>query len=178
MQKFTLNLQHHPITPVTWIQQVTVDCAIDNKGMALTYQILGNMQQLQLPVCNRAPIRADNLWLHTCCELFIAPIDSTHYQEWNFAPTGDWQLYEFSSYRTNRTTPETLAPHINYLLTAKQFTLNTQISPSWRFHNMPESRLGVSLVIQDVNNKICYWALKHFVTTPDFHWDGSWDKKI
>ena len=44
--------------------------------------------------------RQDNLWRHTCFEVFLGRPGAKGYWELNIAPNGDWNLYQFSDYRS------------------------------------------------------------------------------
>jgi hypothetical protein len=48
---------------------------------------------------SRPPRRADELWRHTCCELFLAERGRAGYHEFNFAPSTEWAIYRFQAYR-------------------------------------------------------------------------------
>ena len=43
--------------------------------------------------------RADNLWLSTCFELFLAGESQPGYTEFNVSPSGAWNCYRFDDYR-------------------------------------------------------------------------------
>lgn len=173
MKNFILPLHPHLTTPVSWIQNVTVNCSYNPEGMNLAYQINGNIQLLQLPIhCNSSP-RADNLWQHTCGEAFVAQKNTTIYREWNFSPSRQWQVYEFANYREARTLPAVSAPQIYSTVTSEQFILTVQIPSTWYPHNTP-LRLGLSMVLQDITGTISYWALKHSPGAADFHVDNNW----
>lgn len=45
------------------------------------------------------PAQTGRLWEQTCFEAFIADTGKAAYREYNFAPSGDWAVYEFSDYR-------------------------------------------------------------------------------
>src|SRR3954467_14639798 len=64
----------------------------------MAYVLAGGMERVRIPaIC--APRRADGLWQHTCCELFIAERAGKGYVEFNFSPSTEWACYGFSSYR-------------------------------------------------------------------------------
>jgi hypothetical protein len=66
---------------------------------------------LKLPAA--APVeRTDELWLHTCFELFLLDPESGAYREFNFAPSGRWAAYSFDGYREGRRPLEVAPPHI------------------------------------------------------------------
>ena len=56
------------------------------------------------------PARADELWRTTCFEAFLRPAGGNAYQEWNFAPSGEWAAYDFSGYRDGMAPAEVAAP--------------------------------------------------------------------
>lgn len=171
-QSFTLN--SHPTTPTPWIHNITVNCCFNTDHITLRYQIIGDVKLLQIPKICQLRNRADNLWQHTCCEAFIAQANTSQYREWNFSPSGQWQLYEFAKYLELRIEPETLAPQIHCDATTEQFNLTAQIPNHLPHLHTQKLRLGLTVVLQDLTGKIYYWALKHSSALPDFHKMDTW----
>lgn len=173
MENKKISLHNHPTTPATWIENVIVTCDYDADKIILIYQIIGDITLLQLPPLSNLPNRADNLWQHTCFEAFIAEKNTTKYCEWNFSPSRQWQLYEFTNYRSSRTLPKMSVPQIYTTVTAEQFTLTAHI-PNTCYPINTKLRLGLAVILQDTTNKIYYWALKHPPDEPDFHCESGW----
>jgi hypothetical protein len=112
------------------------------------------------------PCRRDELWRHTCCELFLAAGDG-RYREFNFSPSQAWAAYDFSRYRQRTgALPEIAVPDIRFARNAGGWELKVAMpETSWRgFH-----RIGVTAVIESPAGDLSYWALKHPAEKPDFH---------
>lgn len=171
--EYNFVLHNHPTTPVPWIENATVNVVLNTHNVTLIYQLMGNIQLLQIPTPHELHDRTDNLWQHTCCEIFIANDNTAQYREWNFSPSSQWQLYEFTNYRESRTTPKTLEPQIYSIITPNQFTLTVHLPNTWHFHNT-KLRLGLAMILQDIAGKIYYLALKHVNALPDFHNTDTW----
>ena len=117
-----------------------------------------------------APQRRDQLWAHTCLELFIAIPGEKRYWEVNMAPNGDWAVYRLDDYRQGlRPEPQ---------LAALPFQLHHQLGLlELQLHwNLPaelaaaaELELGASAVIEHLDGEISYWALNHPAPQADFH---------
>lgn len=123
-----------------------------------------------LPEFKAAPQRRDQLWAHTCLELFIAIPGEKRYWEVNMAPNGDWAVYRLDDYRQGlRPEPQ---------LAALPFQLHHQLGLlELQLHwNLPaelaaaaELELGASAVIEHLDGEISYWALNHPAPQADFH---------
>ena len=66
--------------------------------LLLEYELRGDLAGVRI-----ATERTEELWRHTCMEVFIAArpagADSGPYLEFNLAPGGQWAAYRFSGYR-------------------------------------------------------------------------------
>ncbi len=51
-------------------------------------------------------MRGDELWRHTCFEVFIRPLAGEAYYEFNFSPDLQWAAYRFDGYRRKRSDVE------------------------------------------------------------------------
>ena len=112
------------------------------------------------------PSRADELWKTTCFEAFLREAGSNAYQEWNFAPSGQWAAYAFTGYRDGMTELEVGSPPYIRLednLTWWTFgaTIAVEAGKSWD--------LGLSVVLEEADGNKSYWALAHCADKPDFH---------
>ena len=110
--------------------------------------------------------RADDLWQTTCFEVFLRPLGEEAYREWNFAPSGQWAAYDFSSYREGRTEGEATAPYIrmedNLTWWALGATIAVPADTNWE--------LGLSAILEEKDGTKSYWALAHPEgDKPDFH---------
>ena len=76
----------------------------------IQYQFSGELIQITWPAATNKAQRKDKLWQQTCMELFIAEQHSERYFEFNFSPNGDWQSYEFLSYRSLLSQPKSIKP--------------------------------------------------------------------
>ena len=123
-----------------------------------------------LPDFMAAPQRRDQLWAHTCLELFIAIPGEKRYWEVNMAPNGDWAVYRLDDYRQGlRPEPQ---------LAALPFQVHRQLGLlelrlDWHLPAelaaAAELELGASAVIEHLDGEISYWALNHPAPQADFH---------
>lgn len=137
-------------------------------GLALSFRWYGDPDDLRIPP-PRAPEAADGLWQHTCCEAFIAAVDSPKYREFNFSPSGQWAVYDFAAYRQRNeafVTPS--GPSIRFNRLDDGFRLDAEIPQAL----LPPSRslsLALCAVIESADGGRRYWALTHCAGQPDFH---------
>lgn len=141
--------------------------------LAVTYILEGDLERLRLPA-PWTPRRADRLWQHTCCEIFIVRTDCATYHEFNFAPSGEWAAYAFTHYREGAPlVDEALDPQVTVRpITAEKLELDAlihldRLSP---MHARARLSLALSAVVEDGDGVLSYWALHHPLSTqPDFH---------
>lgn len=94
------------------------------------------------------------------------------YYEFNFAPSGEWAAYAFWRYREGvPMVGEEIAPRITVRSTEESFELDALIDLDRLPMITPRARLRLALcaVIEEGNNMLSYWALKHPPGKPDFH---------
>ncbi|MEO7563912.1 MAG: DOMON-like domain-containing protein [Sphingomicrobium sp.] len=112
------------------------------------------------------PGRRDELWRSTCFEAFLRPDGDSAYQEWNFAPAGDWAAYDFTARREGMAEAAVVAPPYvrtedNLTWWAFGATLSIESGRRWA--------LGLSAVLEERDGTISHWALAHNGDRPDFH---------
>jgi hypothetical protein len=121
------------------------------------------------------PQRRDGLWRTTCFEAFLRRGGGKGYQEWNFAPNGDWAAYEFADYRQDMREAEVAKPpYIRAEDNLTWWTLGATIAvpagDPWH--------LGLSAVLEETDGTKSYWALAHCGDKPDFHDAGCFTARL
>lgn len=165
----TRSLICHPTCPGAAVNGISVSVGLAANGtLSLCYRVIGNSAQIKLPAARDAG-PADNLWQHTCCELFIAGDDGEPYREFNFSPAGQWAIYQFDAYRQRDNNFQPLAaPKITLTQHADGFELAVTLPPEL----IPAGdtlHLGITSVIEAGDGSKSYWALAHCAAQPDFH---------
>ena len=163
----------HPDTPCRSVRRIDVEIHQPiETSFELRYRVEGDIARLIVPA-QVTPRRADKLWQHTCFEAFVAEEDvALGYREFNFAPSTEWAIYQFSGYRNGMTVVDVEhAPSIavqrasDHLLVIARVDLEP-LSDLDRNHRL---RLAVAAVIEESDGRISYWALAHPPGKPDFH---------
>jgi len=169
-------LQPHPGAPPAPVHDLSVEvCVLADGDVRLTYRLMGSLVALRLqpPGDGR---RRHGLWRHTCFEAFVA-LDDAAYLEWNFSPSGAWQLYRMRAYRAADSPPATTPPRIVSARGAAQYALRARIpAPSACHHG--RLRLGLSAVLRTREDTLAHWALRHPLERPDFHHADSFALSI
>jgi hypothetical protein len=165
-----LNLQCHPTTPVSAIDDITLEWSMSDSGTIwLRYHASGNVGEVKLPNHQDTPLRMDNLWENTCFELFLSEPETERYCEFNFSPSGNWAAYSFPRYRDAMEplslvqTPEIFMDFSDSHI-ALEVTLELPVI--WAQN---ELNAGLSAVIETQNGEKSFWALAHPAAKPDFH---------
>ena len=165
-----LNLIPHPSTPPA--EPLKLWATVDHAaafGAAATLNIWFGVgapaSRFVIPE-GRDGERRDELWKTTCFEAFLRPAGEERYQEWNFAPSGDWAAYDFSGYREDMAeAPVGAPPYIRMEDNLTWWTLGATIAvPAGQ-----KWELGLSAVLEEQDGSKSYWALAHPADKPDFH---------
>ena len=162
----------HPATPCTAVSAINVALyGTRATALELHYRVTGPqaLDCLQNAVVGG---RGDGLWTHTCCELFVAAADGPAYREFNFSPRGAWAAYDCSDYRAGiRPAAVDSEPQLQLRQGAEEWTLVVSVAGHDLLPTVQsaELRLGLSMVVEQPNSTLAYWALRHPSGRPDFH---------
>jgi len=152
----------HPQTPSAAVSGVGVRIVRTRASLALEYAIEGRIEELRIPA-PRSPRIGRELWKHTCCEVLVGRSGSPAYLEFNFSPSGEWAGYAFERYR-NGAPFDASDPKIGVRSSPARLELDAsiQVQPG-------KLVLALSAVIEHLDGRISYWALRHPPGKPDFH---------
>jgi len=167
-----LSLTRYPDSPSTALTNIEVDVARARAGhLVLSYILTGKVGDVVMPPA-AAPARGHELWRHTCFEAFLRGATGSVYYEFNFAPSGQWAAYRFSSYRSGMSAVMDIgAPEIAVQSSPDRYTLQASLALDG-LSELPRHggwRLGLSAVIEEADGRLSYWALTHPPGKPDFH---------
>jgi hypothetical protein len=143
--------------------------------LTVRYFLEGDLDRLRVPHARESRI-TEQLWEHTCCEIFVAREGSPAYHELNLAPSGEWAAYAFVRYRDGGIlAEEALNPRIAVRRTAEGLALDASVHLGGLSRTYLGARLalGLSAVIEDDAGSLSYWALRHPAERPDFHHPDS-----
>lgn len=165
-----VSLTAHPASADPAIQSIVVHCDLSPEGqLQVLYRLEGDTEGLAIPPAKPAPERLDELWQHTCCEVFMADGHGPGYWEANFSPSGDWALYRFTTYRRGMTAPAIARPPV---ITVSRDRACLQLLAELDLAGLggpnPE-RLALATVVATRAATTSYWALRHPPGPPDFH---------
>ena len=168
----SLSLICYPSAPDTSVRRIAVRVRRMRGGtLALAYRIEGDAERVRWPP-PRPPRRADELWRHTCCELFLAERGRAGYHEFNFAPSTEWAIYRFQAYREGMAVVENAGRlRVASRVRADRLELTAAIDLGALSPRLTgaDLRLAVSAVIEAADGRCSYWALRHPPGRPDFH---------
>ena len=140
-----------------------------DQALVLSFHLQGNLDDIILPTAAERT-RCDNLWQATCLEMFWAEEGQKNYWELNLAPSGAWNVYAFTDYRTGMRREERVAePRIETARTPDTFSLTAELGIGKLHAEHAPLRLGISAVLQHRDSRLSYWALAHPEDKPDFH---------
>jgi hypothetical protein len=143
----------------------TIDVEVSRRAneLEVSYRVAGDMARVRIPPPAAAQ-RAERLWEHTCCELFVAESGGEGYVEFNFSPSAAWACYGFTKYR-QAAAQAGREPAISARSSAEALELRARVRVSSRRKLV----LGLSAVIEENDGTLSYWALRHPAGKPDFH---------
>ena len=160
-----VSLTPHPDTPSAAVDRIEVDVERREEFVWLRYALFGRVDGVLWPE-PAEPDRADGLWRHTCFEVFAPTEDG--YREFNLSPSGAWASYRFEGYREGMQPAGERAQVLDLEATEAWTTVEALVE-------VPPSalRIGLCVVIEEVDGAISYWALAHPPGKPDFHHPDS-----
>lgn len=170
--------------------RVAVELASVDRGLAIHYELWSCEPILLQPAFGASPGRRDELWRHTCCELFAAARDRSTaqgaveraYLEFNFSPMGDWAAYAFSAPREGMRTQDLQHPPRvdTQVLAAGRDAMSHGVGVT--VHLTTDALEGFSLlwptVVLETTTGLSYWALRHPGDQPDFHHPENFDAAV
>jgi len=162
----------HPDSRCDAVTGIEVEAARPRPAaLAVRYFATGAIAGLRLPPVT-APARTDELWRHTCFEVFVRAPPRDAYYEFNFAPSRQWAGYRFSGYRRGVSIAAAITtPRIDVQSNAEHYELEVSLALG-PLPDLPDDvswLLGLSAVIEELGGRKSYWALAHPPGKPDFH---------
>ena len=144
---------------------VSVEAAVEAGQLWLRFIVEGDVERVDWPA-KAEPGRADELWKHTCFEVFVATADG--YCEFNLSPSDQWAAYRFDSYRQGMCEAGQGAVVLGLDGGSDYVALEASI-------DLPAGaqRLALSAVLEMQDGAKTYWALAHPSDKPDFHHPDS-----
>lgn len=162
----------HPGSPCRAVTRIEVEIGRPHpSSLVLSYLVTGRLDDLRMPPLG-ASTRAQELWQHTCFEVFVRAPPSAAYYEFNFAPSTRWAAYRFSDYRREMSVADDVsAPRIEAQSRGELYQLRASLSLDG-LSSLPTDvawRLGLSAVIEETSGGKSFWALAHPPGKADFH---------
>lgn len=130
---------------------------------------VGDMARVRFPTLDM-PSRRDDLWKHTCAEVFLMG-SAGSYCEFNFSPSTQWAAYRFESYRSGMKEQALRSdPAIKFALLPDSFVLDVLVDLAGVFApGTGGVRMGLAAVVEHIDGARSYWALRHAPGEADFH---------
>jgi hypothetical protein len=149
--------------------KITGSAAREDGRFLVRYE-LRPASEIAVPALTDAPARRDRLWEETCFELFIGPEDSDYYWEFNLSPTGDWNVYRFSTYRQGmQEEPAFASLPFSVEVRSDLLRLCLEHDLTAIVHGDRTLNAGIAAVVCLADGTLTYWALTHPAPAPDFH---------
>jgi hypothetical protein len=163
-----VRLHAHPSTQ--WAPPISVEASVWREAgtVRLQYIVSGNIPALFVPPPARSQ-RRDELWKHTCAELFVAAPEHHAYCEFNFSPSSEWAAYAFDDYRQGSRQLACESPIVGVRREASLLRLTVECHLPASLAAAQVLQGGISVVIDDTQSRMSYWALRHPADRPDFH---------
>lgn len=163
-----VSLKRHTESKATAAETIEAEVERTASGISLRYTVTGDTDRLAIPEFLDTA-RADELWRHTCFEVFIRPEGAQHYFEYNFSPSGRWAAYRFNSRRSGMSNVESNDPGIGTRQGDKRFDLRAELNLSHVAELAGPWLVGVSVIIEQTDEAKAYWAVRHPEGPADFH---------
>jgi hypothetical protein len=165
-------LTAHPSTPNDDVRSLAVDLQFKEPDiLVFRYSLDADMSRIRVPPSG-AGARTESLWKHTCFEAFVGAGNAPGYHEFNFSPSLDWAIYRFSAYREGMSPTEIgRGPEISVRRGDDGLELKSAVRLGHLadLHDVGHLRIALGAVIEDENDRLSYWGLRHPPGKPDFH---------
>lgn len=169
-----LPLVCHPDTPCRAIHSIFVWAGRRvGRYLTVSFRAVGDIDGVIWPgnasTGHEGWERADNLWQHSCFELFGTVPDETGYFEVNIATSGKWAAYAFFDRREGmRIADDVELVSANWSIAQKRVQVDAMLGVPLAYENS-DWLLGFTAVIEEKDGSKSYWALSHGAGPPDFH---------
>jgi hypothetical protein len=164
-----VHLRCHAASQCAAINEIRVSVQrLSTAQLQLSYQVSGDISQLRIQAPTE-PERRDELWRHTCAELFVAEADIPAYAEFNLSPSSCWAAYEFDDYRQGMQAANVMPPVITLMQTEQLLIVNARVQLPERHATATVLQASVTMVIESNIGEYSYWAAQHVTVKPDFH---------
>ena len=165
-----LPLTIHPDSICDAVSRIDVDVVRPSaSALTLHYTVSGQIAGVLVPP-PAISSRTDELWKHTCFEVFIRAGAVEPYIEFNFSPSTQWAAYSFARRRSGMRNIDVPIPPIGIRSAGGRFELETSVDLS----SLPDLTrepwlVGLTTIIEETSGRKSYWALAHPQGKPDFH---------
>jgi hypothetical protein len=167
----------HPQPRPAPVRSLSVSGTLNRSGsLVLEYRMSAALERVRLAPSSCHAQRRDELWRHTCFELFASRAGQAAYCEFNFTPAGDWAAYLFEDYRAGRR--DAAQRRIEVVTRASAdglLRLRATPDPGAALGldgsalATADWRLNCTAIVEDVDGNLSYWAVHHPRAQPDFH---------
>lgn len=170
MNTYPYSLSPFPSTDPLPAIFITGNVNRNENTLLVFYEMTGQLSEISIPSLAETPLRKDRLWESTCLELFLQCGESESYREFNFSPSGDWNVYFFKSYREGMAEDSAFAGlPFSVLNQPERLCVRVDINLNKFTGSNLFLKAGVSAVVKTVDDRMFYWALAHPSDAPDFH---------
>jgi hypothetical protein len=165
-------LSVHTSEPGNPVRSLAASALLGDSGvLVFRYCLRGDLARIRIAPGPSAE-RAHGLWAHTCFEAFIRAPGAPQYHEFNFAPSGNWAAYQFDDYRRGMALmPMESPPGIVTRGSDDRLEVDAVVQlldlPALR--GARQVQVALSAVIEALDGRLSYWALKHPQGNADFH---------
>ena len=125
------------------------------------------------PKSAKLPQRRDEIWKHSCFEVFWGEFSDTSYWELNLNPSQHWNLYRFQSERS----PQPPTPDHTFVVEGIQWAATKAevlVRGPWGSTGFQ----GTFCAVTELANEKLYWATTHSSSKPDFHRRIDWQQRF
>ncbi len=166
------HFQLRPFTSESLVGELALSgCIARTAGtLLIEYRLQGSLGQILWPSVPLVTGRCDELWRHSCFEVFFATKGDPAYWEANLCLSGCWNVYRFDGYRTGmQEEGGVVQPHCYVVASPDLLLLTCTMDLNGIVDDSAELEVGLSSVIEGTDGSISYWAIEHLGAVPDFH---------
>jgi hypothetical protein len=166
-----MRLYSHPAYPHDPATSIDVTAARSGDTLKLRYSLIGTISKIAIPTPVE-PARADELWKHTCFEVFVRPPEGEAYCEFNFSPSGQWAAYRFRARRSGMANIAEPVIRVGSYAAGPDLVMMERSLDLSALPELPPGapwRVALTTIVEQADGTKSYWSLAHPQGNPDFH---------
>lgn len=157
------------LTPFDFQSDIEIfgEWKIDQNKVKINFLLTGEINEICWPLVKNEK-RRDELWKESCFEFFVMEKNGPAYLEFNFWPTGEFNVYHFNEYRKLSGEYKGFEK-FDYKFSKNEKSLSFHLVFDSVWKEKRDLFVSMTMVLKRVSGRVEYYAWRHSESRPDFH---------